>query len=220
MPPLALAAAALTLSVSPARVSFVAPASRTVDLRNTGAERVEVTVGRRALDGRGAKDWLTVRPARVLLSAGAEARLTVRAGVHGAAPGDHGLLLLLVGRPLDGTGVAVRLRLGVPVRVRIPGRIVHRLRLRGLTVRPHRRSCDLLLSLANLGNVTEQLRGQVTVTIMRSNRMVSRLRPRRPRELFPGMRTLLTLPYAGHIRGPVTALVKVRDRERRYRLRL
>ena len=177
-------------------------------------------MGRRALDGRGAKHWLTVRPARVLLRAGAETKVTVRAGVHGAAPGDHGLLLLLVGRPLDGTGVAVRLRLGVPVRVRVPGRIVHRLSIRGLAVRRHRRSRDLLVSVANLGNVTEQLRGQVTVSIMRGGRVLSRLRPRRLHELFPGMRTLLTLRYAGGIRGPVTAVVKARDRQRRYRLRL
>jgi hypothetical protein len=129
-------------------------------------------------------------------------------------------LLLLVGRPVDGTGVAVRLRLGVPVRVRMPGRIVHRLRIRGLAVRRHRRSRDLLVSVANVGNITEQLRGQVTVTFMRSNRILSRLRSRRPRELFPGMRTLLTLRYAGGVRGPITAVVKTRDEQRRYRLRL
>ena len=217
---LALAAASLTLSVSPAHVSFVAPAARTIGLRNTGAERIEVTVTRRALDGRGAKGWLTVRPARVLLRAGAGARVTVRAGAHSAAPGDHGLLLLLVGRRLDGKGVAVRLRLGVPVRVRMPGRIVRHLGIRGLAVRRHERSRDLLVSVANLGNVTEQLRGQVTVTIVRDLRVLSRLRPRRPRELFPGMRTLLTLRYAGGIRGPVTAVVRARDRQRRFLLRL
>ena len=217
---LALAAATLTLSVSPAHVSFVAPAARTIDLRNTGAERLEVTAGRRALDGRGAKDWLIVRPARVLLRAGGSARMTERAAVHGATPGDHGLLLLLVGRPLNGAGVAVRLRLGVPVRVRMPGRIVHGLRIHGLAVRRHKHSRDLLVSLTNLGNVTEQLRGQVTVTIMRSSRVLSRLRPRRPRELFPGRRALLTLRYAGQVRGPVTALVTVGDHQRRYRLRL
>jgi hypothetical protein len=219
MLPLALAAA-LTLSVSPARIAFVAPASRTIDVRNTGSERVQVTVGRKALDGRGAKDWLTVRPARLLLRGGAEARVTVRAASHVPAPGDHGLLLLLVAQPLEGKGVAVRLRLGVPVRVRVPGLIVHRLRIRGLAVRKHKRSRDLLVSLANVGNVTEQLRGQVTVTIMRRGRVLSRLRPPRARELFPGRRTLLTLRYAGGIRGPVTAVVKTRDRQRRYRLRL
>jgi hypothetical protein len=206
--------------VSPARVSLVAPASRTIEVRNTGTAAVEVAVDQTPLDGRGRKDWLSVHPTRVLLRADAHATLTLRAGLRTAGAGDHGVLLLLVGRPVDRTGVSVRLRLGVPVRVRMPGRLVHRLRVRSLAVRRQRRSRDLLVSVANLGNVTEQLRGQVTVTIVRSGRELSRLRPPRPRELFPRMRTLLTLRYTGRVRGSVTAVVRAGAGERRYRLRL
>jgi hypothetical protein len=216
----ALAAGALAVSVSPARVSLVAPAARRIEMRNTGAQSVEVAVSRRPLDGRGGTAWLSVRPARVLLSAGARATVTVRAGVRTAGAGDHGVLLLLVGRPVAGAGVSVRLRLGVPVRVRMPGRLVHHLGIRGLALRRQRHSRDLLVSIANLGNVTEQLRGQVTVTIMRDGRVLSKLLPRRSRELFPRMRTLVTLRYRGRARGPVTAVVRARGRERRYSLRL
>jgi hypothetical protein len=135
----------------------------------------------------------------VLLRAGADATVTLRAGLRGGAPGDHRLVLLLVGRPLDRGGVAVRLRVGVPVRVRMPGRIVRRLDIRGLRVRRHKRERVLLVAVANAGNVTEQLRGLVTVTISRRGRVVSRLRPRHPRELFPARRTVLALPYTGRV---------------------
>jgi hypothetical protein len=219
--PLALAVGStLAVSASPARVSLLAPASRTIELRNTGTERVEIELGRRSLDGRGAKEWFSIRPPRVLLPAGGAARVTLRAEARAAQPGDHGILVLVVGRPIATGGVAVRLRLGVPVRVRMPGRIQRRLDVRGLTVRRHKRARDLLVSVANHGNATEQLRGQLTVTLVRRGRVLSRLRPRWPRELYPGMRAVLTLRYTGHIRGGVTAIVRVRAFERRYRLRL
>jgi hypothetical protein len=219
--PLALAVgSALAISVSPARVVLVAPASRTIELRNTGAERVEVDVTRKSVDGRGATGWLTVRPARIALRAGATSRVTLRAAVQAAAAGDHEVLLLVVSRPVKRGGVGVHLRLGVPIRVRMPGRIVRRLDIRGLVVRRHKRSRDLLVSVANRGNVTEQLRGQLTVTIIRRGRIVSRLRPRRPRRLYPATRRVLLLRYTGHARGRVTAIVKARDDERRYQLRL
>jgi hypothetical protein len=79
----------------------------------------------------------------------------------------------------------------------------------------------LLVSLANRGNVAEQLRGHVTVTLVRGGRLLSRLRPRTNRELPPGARTTLALPYAGGARGLVIAIVTVRPgAQRRYRLRL
>jgi hypothetical protein len=100
------------------------------------------------------------------------------------------------------------------------GRIVRHLALNGLRMRRHRDVRDLLVSLTNLGNVAEQLRGQLAVTIIRHGRVVSLLRPRRPRELWPRMRAVIALRYAGGVRGLVTAVVKVSGKERRYRLRL
>jgi hypothetical protein len=68
--------------------------------------------------------------------------------------------------------------------------------------------------------VAEQLRCQLAVALIRNGRVVSLLRPRRPRELWPHMRAVVALRYGGRVRGLVIAVVKVRGRERRYRLRL
>jgi hypothetical protein len=211
---------AVTLSVSPARVALVAPASRTLELRNTGAERLMVDVTGKSVDGRRSTGWLTLRPAHVALAAGASAKLMLRASASRSEPGDHDVLLLLAARPARAGGVAVQVRLGVRVRVRMPGRIVRHLALNGLRVRRHRDARELLVSLTNLGNVAEQLRGQLAVTLVRHGRVVSLLRPRRPRELSPRMRAVVALRYGGRVRGLVTAVVKVRGKERRYRLRL
>ena len=66
-----LAAPPLALAASPARVSLVAPASRTVDVRNAGAAALVVSV---AMPGR----LLTVRPDRFVLPPKATAVLTLR----------------------------------------------------------------------------------------------------------------------------------------------
>ena len=219
--------APVALSVSPARVVLVAPASRTIALRNVGAERVVVDVARKSVHvRRAANEWLSIRPAHLVLRAGSRALLTLRATAGpGSGPGDHQLRLLLIARPRDRSRVAVRLRLGIGVRVRVPGRIVRRLEVRGLRVRRHGNARLLLVSVANRGNVTEHLGGHLTVTLVRSGQFVSRLRLRSRRELFPGAGAVLMLQYAGHVRGPVTAVVKVhlgvnRTLERRYRIRL
>jgi hypothetical protein len=216
----------VALSVSPARLALVAPASRTLELRNGGSEQVVVEVARKSVDGRTAKGWLIIRPARIVLRAGSTAAVTIRATARAAQAGDHRLLVLLIARPVQRGRVAVRVRLGVGLRIRVPGRIVRRLELRGLRVRPHGRVRDLLVTVTNRGNVTEQLRGQLTVSLARDGRIVSRLRPRRLRELLPGTQTVLALRYAGRLRGRVSAIVRVRlgahrrALERRYRIRL
>jgi hypothetical protein len=171
--------------------------------------------------------WLSVRPARLVLRSRSRAVITLRVRAHdGARPGDHQLRVLVVARPQRSSRVAVRVRLGVGVRVRMPGRLVRRVTVRAVRVRPHGPTRDLLVSVANCGNVTEQLGGRLTVTLVRRGRLVSRLRLRGPHELFPGAGAVIPLRYAGHVRGLVTAVVRVRFGgrlllvERRYRLRL
>ena len=217
----------VALTVSPARVALIAPASRTLEVRNVGGERVVVDVARGSDRGTAARDWLRVRPARLMLRSGAKGVLTVRARVRrGARPGDHQLRVFLVARPVERTRVAVRIRLGVGVRVRMPGRIVRHLDLRGLRVRKRGRARVLLVSLANGGNVTEQLQPVLSVSLIRRGRVVGRLRAHGPRELLPGARAVVRLPYEGRVRGLVTAVVHVpsvarlRPLERRYRIRL
>jgi hypothetical protein len=220
--------APVALSVSPARMELVAPASRTIELRNVGADGVVVDVTPESVDHLGAaKNWLSVRPARLVLRSRSRAAVTLRVrGRAWAHPGDHRLRVLLVARALRTGRVAVRVRLGVRVRVRVPGRFVRQLVVRGLRVRRNERNRDLLVAVANRGNVIEQLGGRVTVTLFRGGRLVSRLRLGGLRELFPGARATFAMRYSGRVRGLITALVKVRfdgrsrPVERRYRLRL
>ncbi|MFL5950277.1 MAG: hypothetical protein ACJ74M_01595 [Gaiellaceae bacterium] len=207
----------VALAVSPARATLLAPASKAVEVRNTGSASLVVDVAAPAAP------WLRVRPARIVLRGGARGVLTVRAGL-GGRPGDHEVLLLLVARP-DGAGrIALRMRVGVRLRVRMPGQLVRHVLVRGLRVRSGRPR-RFLLTVANAGNVTEQLR-RATVTLVRGGRIVSRLHTRSARELFPGARIVIGLPYAGGARGWVTALVSLRldgssvPVQRRYRLRL
>lgn len=223
----ALAAGALALSVSPARLALVAPAARRIELRNAGTARVVVDVARRPVDGRTSPAWLQVHPTRLALRGGAVGVLTLRAPAHGAADaGDHELLVLLTARPSQRTAIAVRLRLNVRVRIRVPGVVNRRLELLGLRVRRRVSGRVLFVSVANRGNVTEQIRGRLSVTLLRGRRVVSRLRLRRPGELLPGTRRAFALPYAGSVRGPATAVVQLRVNgadpplRRRFRLRL
>jgi len=207
--------AGIALAVTPAHATLLAPASARIDVRNTGSRSVSVDVKSPAAQ------WLRIRPERLALRTGSRGVLTVRARADARArPGDHELLVVLVARPTESSRIAVRMRLGIRVRVRVPGRLVRRVLVRGLRVRRERGGRILLVSLANAGNVTEQLRGQVTVKLMRSGRLVSRLRQRGTRELFPGARTVVALRYSGRARGVVTAIVRVRAVVRRYRLRL
>jgi hypothetical protein len=216
----------VALTVSPARAVLFAPASRTLQVSNLGTEQVTVDVAWRS-PGRGIAPnrWLSITPRQLVLRSGARALLTVRAG-PGASAGDHHLLVLVTGRPLDRSRIAVQLRLGVRVRIRAPGQLRHRIAVEGLRARRFRSKRALLVSLANRGNVTEQLRGRLTVTLINRNRVISRLRLGRFRELYPGARAVVALPYSGRARGVVTAIVKVRlaaHRQplvRRYRLSL
>jgi hypothetical protein len=214
----------VALTVSPARLALAAPSSRTLQLSNLGTEQVVVDVTWKSL-GRpvAAGGWLRIAPAHIVLPSHAQALLTVRAG-PGASPGDHQLLVLMTGRPVNSSRVAVRLRLGVRVRIRAPGRLVRRVAVEGMRVLRLKRKRVLLVSVANRGNVTEQLHRRLTVTLVKRNRVVSRLRLAAYRDLYPGKRRVVALPYAGELRGVVSAVVRLRLGavlvERRYRLRL
>ncbi|MDX6436065.1 MAG: hypothetical protein QOK34_899 [Gaiellaceae bacterium] len=207
----------VALSVSPARLAVVAPGSRRITVRNDGVERVAVV----------ATTQLLIGPRRFVLASGKSASLTLRAGLgRNVEPGEHGALVLLTAHSTRGGHVDLQLRLGVRVRVRVPGLIVRRLVLRGVRVHHARGSRLVFVSVANTGNVTVQLRGSVTALLFRRGKRVGRLRLLAPRALSPGRRARLALRYSGRVRGPVTALVRVllgsgvHAVERRYRIRL
>jgi len=218
----------VALSVSPARLALAAPGSKTIKLRNDGAERVAVDATWRTLDRQtAARTWVQIVPTHLLLRSGETAILTLRAGPpRRAEPGDHQLLVLLATRPLRGTRVTVQVRLGVRVRMVVPGRIVRHITLGGLSLHRRGNARLMVVSIANRGNVTVQLRGRVTALLVRRGHQLARLSPPARRALLPGARAVLALRYRGRARGPVTAIVRVRlgpgirVAERRYRIRL
>jgi hypothetical protein len=211
----------VALSVSPARIAVTAPGSRAIRLRNVGAGDVVVDTTRKPLGARApASGWVTIAPRRLLLRPGDGAALTLRVAPRsGAAPGDHHVLVLLGARQAETTHVLVRLRLGVVVRVRVQGRIVRSLQLGRLNVARRGRARLLSASVANRGNVSEDLRNRATIALGRHGRVFARFRAAAPRELFPGTRAGLRARYRGRVRGIVRAVVTVRVGERRRPLR-
>jgi hypothetical protein len=218
----------VALSVSPARLALAAPGARTIKLRNSGAEQVVVDVTRRPLGPQPpAKTWLQITPARVVLRSGESAILTLRASPNGRAePGEHHVLVLLTTRPFRGGRVNVQVRLGVRIRMIVPGRIVRDAALGGLRLRRSRNARFMSVSVTNRGNVTVPLRGRVTALLLRRGQRLAQLTPRGRRALVPGGRAVLALRYGGRVRGLLTVVVRiqlgpgVRAVERRYRVRL
>jgi hypothetical protein len=222
----AVSARPVALTVSPARAVLRAPTSRALQIVNGGTGHVAVDVAWKSLGLQIAPNrWLSIAPRHFVLRSGARAVLTVRAG-RGASPGDHELLVLVTGRPVDRSRIAVQLRVGVRLRIRAPGRLVHKLAVEGLRVGRFKGKRTLLVTVANHGNVTEQLLGRLTVTLIAHARIISRVRLGRSHELSPAARAVVALPYSGRARTVVTAVVRVRlgshlpPVERRYRLSL
>lgn len=233
----------VSLVASPSHVTLVGKARETIRVSNSGTEAVVVDVTRAgfALDLRGrpriaarrggprpAAPWLRARPARLAIPPGAVAELTVSSVPPvRAEPGDHSALVLLTTRPHPRRALAVRMRLGVVVVVRVPGRIVHRLVPLSLHVRRAGRLRVFELLVTNKGNVTEVLdRGCVIVTLRRRGQVLARLRPP-GRQLLPRTSGLVEARYAGRVRGRLVARVEfaarkpcLRARGRAFSIRL
>jgi hypothetical protein len=207
----------VALSASPPRVVLAGASSEAIHVTNAGRSVAFVTVAPAgfALDLRGrprvvqvrGRPLLEVRPRRLELPPRQTAVLTVSAAsLRTTPPGDHAALVLLTTRPLAGNGIAVRMRLGVVVIVRVPGVLVHRVDVRAVRVR---RRGVLYLSVANRGNASERIApGRLRVTLVRRGRVLARLRTV-PRELLPGTRGVVELRYPGRIRGRVAARVEL-----------
>ena len=213
----------LGLAVTPARVALAGTGKASVRITNPGVSAVVVDVARAgfSLDLRGrphvvarpglraATPWLTVRPGRFVLPAGATKWLTVASRLpRRVEPGDHDALVLLTTRPWRSAGVAVRMRIGVVVVVRAPGRIVRSVAIRGLRVRHAGRARTLELVLANRGNVTETIdAARVRLLLVRKGTRSS-VRTE-TRELRPRTNGVVQLRYRGRLAGWVTARVRL-----------
>jgi hypothetical protein len=230
----------VALTAAPAHVELAGTARGAVRVTNGGNERVVVDVARagfalslrgrprivRGREARSAAAWLRLQPTSLVLPPRTSATLVVGSTVpRGAAPGDHDALVLLTSRPRAGARVAVRVRLGVVVVVRAPGRIVRRLQLRGLRVVRGRAARVLELGVVNAGDVTEPLAGVRSIVARVTGRRLATLRAAR-RELRPHTRGLVEFPLGRLLHGAVQARVVVpavpgrRVIERTYRLRL
>jgi len=228
----------VALTASPTRVTLSGSGVRHVRVTNAGRTPVVIDAAPAgfALDLRGrprivplrTASWLTIRPHRLLLRAGATATLAVSAAVpRGAESGDHDELVLIASRSSASGDVAVRMRIGVVVQMHVPGAIVRRLALEELRVRRPNRARLLELVVANHGNVTEELaRGALVVSLLRGRQVVAALRSA-ARELLPRSSGVVELRYVGSARGGVTALVDLRPQRaqriairRAFRIRL
>ena len=205
----------VALIASPSHVALKGSARAPVTVTNSGTRPVVVDVARAgfALDLRGRpravsrrSSWLAVGPRRLTLAPGAAAALTVSAHVpRRAEPGDHSELVLLTSRPPMRRGIPVRLRLGVVVVVRAPGKVVRRVSAVSIRVRPSGKARVLGLLLANLGTVTESVGGPCNVLwLHRRGRILARLRAVE-RSILPHTRGLVELVYRGRLRGRLQA---------------
>jgi hypothetical protein len=231
----------VALTATPARVMLAGSGRTTLHVRNSGTKPVAVDVSRAGfrLDLRGrprivwsggarsAAAWLTLQPAHFTIGPRSTASLVVTAKLpRGAEPGDHDALALLGTRPVASGRVGVRLRLGVVVVVRAPGRIVRRLELHRLQVARRPRSIELELTIANLGNVTEPLRGARAVLSKAKNGRAIAAASAANRDLRPRTRGIVAFRYRRTMHGWMNARVVIpRDGSRKrllrtYRIRL
>jgi len=219
---------ALALTATPAHVTIVGTERRALRVTNRGTDTLVVdtaaaglTLGphgapRLLLQGaaaRRAASWLRIRPARMVLAGGASAEVGVGAAPPRAAgPGDHAALVLLTTRAPGGSGVGVRLRIGVTVIVHIPGRVRHALLLRAVHLRRAARHHVLRLVVLNAGNVVESLRsGAVEVSLLAARNLVVTLHSP-AQELLPHSKGVIDIPYRSDLRRPLAARVTITPR--------
>jgi hypothetical protein len=219
--PGAAAGRAIGLSASPLRLTLRGASGAVITVRNPGRRPLLVDVSRagfaRSPHGKprirpagGATEWLRLRPKRIRIAPRAKGVLHVRAVPKPqAGPGDHPALVLLTTRPLGVRHVRVRLRVGVIVVLRVKGRVVRRLDARSLTVEQSGTARLLELRLVNRGNVTEEVGGNVRLSLLRQGRVFATLRPRR-RELLPHSAGIAVFAYRGRVRGRVSARLRLR----------
>ena len=213
----------MALTASPARVVLTGATRAAVRVTNAGTKRIVVDVsragfaltlrGRPRIVRRGARSsafWLKLRPKRLMLPARTTASLLVSATVPPKAkPGDHDALVLLTTRPYAVARVAVRVRLGVIVVVRAPGKVVRRLELRRLRAARHGRRRSIELRVANRGDVTEELaRVHVTITRARTGRRLAALVAAQ-RDLRPHTQGILEFRLRRRLHGAVSARVVI-----------
>jgi hypothetical protein len=209
----------VALTATPARIALAGVAAQTIRVANPGktVAVVEARLAGFALDLHGrprvvvARDrsvTLAVSPRRLALSPGGSATLTVASTIHRrSAVGDHVGLVILTTQPHGGGGVGVRMQIGIPVTVRVPGAVRRRVVLDGVRIAGR----TLELRFHNAGNVTATVGARrFNVELRQNGRVLATLRARR-RDLLPGARGVVDLRLPRRVRGGVRAVVEADD---------
>jgi hypothetical protein len=235
----AVAAALTAVAPAPPRPALIASPGRVVLDGSTkalvhvatphGVELVDVALAPYALDPGGRPRlggavhpprWVSARPLHLRVGPKGAVVTLATAPPRGAAPGDRAFALVLTTRGARGTGVGVRLRIGVLVIAHVPGRAVRRLVIGPLRVRRSRRVRILELTIRNSGNVVERLApGRLVLALYRRGRIVARLRPP-ARELLPRSRAIVTSALRLPLRGPANVRVTLGAFVHSYALQL
>ena len=225
----ALAAAALSvgsappvvLSVSPAHLAL-APGGRTaIHVRAVSGGRLflRTSIAGLALDARGrpqivrsrdAAPWLTLQPQSNVAGPDGATFIVRSRRPSGARPGDHTAILLVTATAPAGKAIAVGMRVGLVVTVRVGGRSTRRVDVIAVRARAAVRGGRLVaVTVANRGDRIEAVGGaRLAVTLVRRGRVVGRFRVPR-RQLLPRTRAVVTFRTRSIVSGPVVARIAI-----------
>lgn len=209
----------VALTATPAHVALAGAAVQAITVANPGKTPavVDARLAGFALDLRGRPRVVTQRDRAVVLSI-APQRFALAPGATGtvlvvstirrnAGVGDHVGLVLFTTQPRGAAGVGVRMQIGVPVTVRVPGVVRRRVLFEGMRI-----AKDVLeLRLRNTGNVTAQVGAhRFRIELRRSGRVLVTLHARK-RELLPGARGIVDVRLPRRIHDRVRAVVEADD---------
>jgi hypothetical protein len=209
----------VALTATPAHVALAGAAVQSIAVANPGrtVAVVEARPAGFALDLRGRprvvaqRDRsivLSVAPRRFALAPGATGTVLVASTVRrGARVGDHVGLILFTTQPRGGAGIGVRMQVGVPVTVRVPGTVRRRVVFESLQLAKQ----ILELRFHNVGNVTATIGAQrFRVELLLGRHVLAALRVRR-RQLLPAARSVVDVRLPLRVRGRVRAVVVADD---------
>jgi hypothetical protein len=171
------------------------------------------------LDGRGrpqitgrrdAASWLRVQPRSILAGPNGANFVVTSRRAAGARPGDHTAIVLLTATAPARKGIAVAMRVGLVVTVRVSGRSIRRIEVVAARARAAPRGGRLIaVTVANRGERIESIGGaRLAVTLLRRGRIIGRFRVAR-RLLLPRTRAVVAFRTRAAVHGPVVARVAI-----------
>jgi hypothetical protein len=210
------------LSVSPAHLALTAGGRATVHVGGISGGRLvlRASVAGLALDARGrpqivggrdAAPWLRVRPRTILAGPAGATFVVASRRPSGARPGDHTAIVLLTATNLRRNKIAVAMRVGLVVAVRVSGRSIRRVEVLTARSRPTPRGGKRLIAvtIANRGDRIESIGGRrLSVTLVQHGRTIERFQGAR-RALLPHTRTVVSFRCRAAIHGVVVARIVV-----------